>query len=114
MALQKPPKSKRGPPKGVSGNPLGRPKGIKDCRTIRKENISKLMGDKKSITPLEFFQNVLDADDMPMNYKVDAAKNMMPYVHRKMPVAVEMLGGGEDPKPIKVVIDFKDARKKGA
>lgn len=111
MALQKKVNG-RGAKKGDVRNPNGRPVGSKNRRTIMKEQIAAGLV-RQGITPLEFFQNVLEAENMPLSFKMDAAKQMFPYVHRKMPVAVEMIGEGDAPLPTKVVIEFKDARKKG-
>jgi hypothetical protein len=109
MALQKKAIG-RGAQKGQVRNPRGPKVGTKMKKTIRKEQIAAGLV-HAGITPLEFMQNVMEAEDMPLTFKMDAAKNMFPYVHRKMPVAVEIVGG-EDPLPVKVTIDFKDGRKK--
>ncbi len=109
MALQKKAIG-RGAKKGDVRNPRGPAFGTKKKRTIMKERLAADLV-RKGITPLEFMQSVMDSPDMPLNYKMDAAKNMFPYVHRKMPVAVEVIGG-EEAIPVKVVIDFKDGRKK--
>jgi hypothetical protein len=40
-----------------------------------------------------------------------AAKEAAPYVHRKMPVAVELVDDGSPPTPISITINYKDARR---
>lgn len=108
MALQKKAIG-RGAQKGDVRNPRGPAVGTKKKRTILKEQLAAGLV-QKGISPLQFMQNVMEDPNMPFAFKMDAAKNMFPYVHRKMPVAVEVLGG-EDVVPVKVNIEFKDGRR---
>jgi hypothetical protein len=104
MPLQPPTKTKRGTPKGVSGNPKGPPKGTKSRRRIGQEfDLQRGAALKKaSITPLAFMMEVLEAkgDDAQKYSKADrmwAAQAAAPYMHKKMPIAIE---GGDRPIPI--------------
>ena len=87
------PGKKRGLPKGVSGNPAGKPKGTKNRRTIARE-----AGIAMKLTPLAYMQSILDDSKSTEHQKMWASQNMAPYIHRKMPIAIE---GGD--KPLKVV-----------
>ena len=44
------------------------------------------------ITPLEFFASILRDPSETMGNRIFAAKELMPYMHRKLPVAVEVKG----------------------
>lgn len=49
------------------------------------------------ITPLEFLMSILRDPKAKFYEKLDAAKAAAPYMHRKMPIAVE---GGDSERPI--------------
>lgn len=97
MSLCKAPTKPRGFPKGKSGNPKGRGKGVKDRRTLAREAGI----DTSGLTPLEFMLQVLRN---PKSYNKEdrkwAADKAAPYIHRKMPIALE---GGDPRKPITIV-----------
>lgn len=63
-------------------------KGTKQRRTLARETVMKFAG----ITPLEYMLHVLQSP--PRKYgtreRMWAAKEAAPYVHRKMPQAVEV------------------------
>ena len=46
--------------------------------------------------------------DIPINYRIDAAKNAAPYLHQKVPAIVEH--SGKDGEPIE--IQYADARNR--
>ena len=67
---------------------------------------------EKGITPLDYLQNVMDGTEPAADvtgYKMSAAIAILPYRHRKQPVAVE--NSGPDGKPIatRVVYSWADA-----
>ena len=49
------------------------------------------------ITPLEFLMSVIRDPKAKSSQRLDAAKAAAPYMHRKMPIAIE---GGESDRPI--------------
>ena len=101
MSLTKiPAPGTRGFKPGVSGNPKGKPKGSKN-----RSSLARALGiDKKpGLMPLEFMLEVLrHPDDYPFVARQWAAKEAAPYLHRKMPIAIE---GGDKP------LVFLDAAK---
>ena len=53
---------------------------------------------EKGMTPLAYLQEVLEGREKPTGYQMQAATAMLPYVHKKKPVAVEQSGpDGADP-----------------
>ena len=80
--------------KGHSGNPKGRPKGTR--RTVSEAERQEL-AQRMGITPLEFLMSILRDPTAKFHEKLDAAKAAAPYMHRKMPIAIE---GGEPERPI--------------
>lgn len=125
MALNKPvAKGKhRGPPKGVSNNPAGRPKGVITKALIRStdENIKAAQAEGR--TPVdsmmriirEYEEDLAKMRDMEAKGKTEslekfrarwpysiyewAIEKSAPYTNRKMPVSID---GGEG-KPIAII-----------
>jgi len=69
------------------------------------------------ITPLEFAASVLRDKDAPMVEKRWAAELLMPYMHRKLPVAIEgafMHGSPAEMAAMlpKLVVNFVEASEK--
>lgn len=85
---------------GQPGGP-GRPKGSLDRKTILTKEMEQQLAERAEqgipITPLEYFLKTLTD---PMTTKRDkqwAASAAAPYLHRKMPIAIE---GGDQKRPV--------------
>lgn len=80
-------------------NRAGRKKGAQTKRHLltdeQRKQLATLAG---GITPLEFLMSILRDDDADLKEKLEAAKIAAPYMHRKMPIAIE----GTD-KPLMIV-----------
>lgn len=57
------------------------------------------MAQRHGILPLDFLMSVLRDDNVRFAAKVEAAKAAAPYIHRKMPIAIE---GGDPDKPLRL------------
>lgn len=78
-----------GMPKGRSGNPKGRTPGTKNRKTLLSElALARIIKDKK--TPLDFLLATMESTQVPFPFRIDAAKAAAPYVHKRMPQAVEV------------------------
>lgn len=93
--------------KGSSGNPKGRPPGTPNLyNRITNEERQRLARMAKGLTPLEFMMSIIRHEDdpnpestpLPIEIRMDAAKAAAPYMHRRMPIAID---GGEG-KPIAI------------
>lgn len=87
-------------PKGNKANPYGRrgksgQGGISRIQSLIESRRKWLAAN--GLTPLEFLLSVVHDPTAHMDYRIDAAKGAMPYVHRKMPIAIE---GGDPSKPV--------------
>ena len=79
---------------GQSGNPAGPRPGIvsRVSRLTGEERLA--LARKYNVTPLEFLLSVMADHDEPMDARIDAAKAAAPYMHRKMPIGIEMPNSG--------------------
>ena len=55
---------------------------------------------EKGTTPLDYLQAVMEGAEQPTGHQMQAAVAILPYRHRKQPVAVE--NSGPDGKPMKL------------
>lgn len=76
------------------GHAPSKPKGCADkhyrITDIQRKQMAAQLG---GITPLEYACSILRDDEETMTNKKWACELLMPYMHRKLPVAVEMSGG---------------------
>ena len=101
MSLVKKATKPRGFKPGVSGNPKGRPRGAKDkipraaakrvLEAAMREAAGKAADRKaKDLTPLGFMEAVLRTpSEYPFPARAWAAEKAAPYLHKKMPIAIE-------------------------
>jgi hypothetical protein len=76
---------------GQSGNPNGRPRGTIAYRDLLTAEDRARIADVAGCTPLQFLLSVmLDKDGAPLSTRLEAAKVAAPYMHRRMPIAVEL------------------------
>lgn len=74
--------------KGQVANPNGRPKGSKNKKDLVVADLTK-QAITEGLMPLDFFLSNLRNDQMPLGFRYENAKAAAPYVHRKMPIAIE-------------------------
>ena len=58
---------------------------------------------EKGTTPLDYLQAVMEGTEQPSGYQFQAAATILPYRHRKQPVAVESSGPDGKPQVTEVV-----------
>lgn len=92
---------RKGPQKGMVNNPDGKNLRPKQRRVMGKE-IAEADKKRGLLMPLDFMLSVMRDKTMPLNFKLLAAEKSAPYVHRKMPIAIE---GGD--RPITIVSSLK-------
>src|SRR5260370_41674875 len=83
---------------GKSANPKGRPKGALGKIGILTEQQRHEMAERHGITPVDFLLSVVRDDAADLEYRLLAAKAAAPYMHRKMPIAIE---GGDEDRPMR-------------
>jgi hypothetical protein len=77
--------------KGQVLNPNGRPAGTKNKLSLKDAQEAQK---KYGVKPLDFFMVHLNDPRMPRDFKFECAKAAAPYVHRKMPIAIDDGNGG--------------------
>jgi hypothetical protein len=77
--------------KGEVLNPKGRLPGTKNQHSLRQ---AAEAAKKYGILPLDFFLTNLNDPKAKFAVKMDCAKAAAPYVHRKMPIAIDNGEGG--------------------
>lgn len=87
--------------KGQSGNPKGRKPGQKakydQLSNEQRQAIAAITG---GLSPLDLFISIVRSEsDIPLELRMQAARDAAPYLHRKMPIAID---GGEN-KPISML-----------
>lgn len=86
---------------GQSGNPKGRPPGRVAWRDRLTAEDRAKMATEAGCTPLQWLLSVMLDTAHPFGDRLDAAKVAAPYMHKKMPIAVEVkdpgMRGGFDP-----------------
>jgi len=75
-----------------SGNPKGRPVGRPAYRDLLTAEDRAKLAEAAGCTPLQWMLSVMLDPSHPFETRVDCAKASAPYMHRKMPIAVEMAG----------------------
>ena len=79
-------------------NPTGRPKGTLNRKSIlTNEQRKKLAEMTDGITPLYLLISIARDEDEDMATRIEAAKVAAPYLHKKMPIAIE---GGDPNRPL--------------
>lgn len=87
--------------KGESGNKAGKPKGAKALwNRISNEERVALANETGGLLPLDLFISVCKQEGAPLATRLAAAAQAAPYLHRKMPMAIE---GGDPNRPITIV-----------
>lgn len=89
-------------PGSGSLNPEGRPKGSPNRKSIlTNEQRKKLAEMTDGITPLYLLISIARDEDEAMDTRIEAAKVAAPYLHKKMPIAIE---GGDPNRPLNLDI----------
>jgi len=78
---------------GQSGNLNGRPKGSVSYRDLLTAEDRARIAATAGCTPLQYLLSVMLDPFATPGMRLDAAKNAAPYMHKKMPIAVEQVGG---------------------
>jgi Family of unknown function (DUF5681) len=82
---------------GQSGNPKGRGAGKRGKIYWLTEQAKKELAEKHGTTPLDFLLSLVRDERVPLDMRLSAATAAAPYMHRKMPVAID---GGDPSQPI--------------
>jgi len=86
---------------GAENPRTGRPRehvGDEPLPQLTEEEAIKL-AKRAGLQPLEYLMSLLRDQRIPVGIKLDAAKAAAPYLHRKMPIAIE---GGDADRPIRL------------
>jgi Family of unknown function (DUF5681) len=82
---------------GQSGNPKGRGAGKRGKIYWLTEQAKQELAEKHDTMPLDFLLSVLRDDTIPLDMRIQSATAAAPYMHRRMPIAID---GGDPSKPI--------------
>lgn len=85
---------------GKSGNPKGRAPTLKPGQPTPPSLAPKIsmlsiqerkdLVDRAGLTPAQFLMSVMVDEKWDMGDRIESAKSLLPYFHRKMPVQVDM------------------------
>jgi hypothetical protein len=101
---------------GHSGNPKGKPRGTKSKVTkLTLAERKALLDENEWLTPLRYLMSVMVCEDNDQGVRMDAARYALPYIHRKMPQAVEFSDPAEVARSLPpLVIQFTDVAEDAA
>ena len=97
---------------GVSGNPNGRPSGSIAYKDLLTGEDRARIAAEAGCTPLQFLLSVMLDQKHSIDCRVDAAKTAAPYMHRKMPIAIEMPGAKPQVDMAKLLALPREEREK--
>ena len=97
---------------GVSGNPNGRPTGSIAYKDLLTGEDRARIAAEAGCTPLQFLLSVMLDQKHSIDCRVDAAKTAAPYMHRKMPIAIEMPGAKPQVDMAKLLALPREEREK--
>jgi hypothetical protein len=75
----------------------GRRKGVRNRSTVVREAAERI-AKRKQISPLEFLEELINDPRAGKKLRCDASKAAAPYVHKRMPIAIEH--SGKDGQPL--------------
>lgn len=82
----------RGRPRGP-GSKVGRPKGSANkIASEARKRLYKELEETGDLTPLEFCAREYRNVELPRDYRLEAAKAALPYMHSKMPNITQVQG----------------------
>lgn len=81
--------------KGQSGNPAGRKPGQVTAYSALTMKERLALVHRYGTQPLHFLMSVMVDDSENLDRRIDSAKALLPYMHRKMPTLVEVATPGE-------------------
>ncbi len=97
---------------GVSGNPNGRPTGSVAYKDLLTAEDRARIAAEAGCTPLQFLLSVMLDQKHAIDCRIDAAKTAAPYMHRKMPIAIEMPGAKPQVDMAKLLALPREEREK--
>ena len=97
-------------PKGVSGNPFGRPKGQKNWDTIFELALEKIVKEKKLPIKDPEAEMVIKAVIESLKGNYNYFKDLMDRKYGKPKESID-LGAGEKPVVVKIILDKKETEE---